>query len=49
MLVHHDSAGRHVCTTHRIVASDGTVLHWDESDLKTATETIAKAHGSYSD
>jgi hypothetical protein len=44
MLVHRDSEGRHVCTTHRITAPDGTVLHWDEADLKTDTEIIAKAH-----
>jgi hypothetical protein len=33
-----------MCTTHRITATDGAVLHWDEADLKTETETIAKAH-----
>ena len=44
MLIHRDSTGRHVCTTHRVVAVDGTILHWDESDIKLPTETLVKAH-----
>jgi hypothetical protein len=47
ILIHHDASNRHVCTTHRIVDADGlTVLHWDELDVKLATETVTKAHES---
>ena len=43
MLIHRDITDRQVCTTHRILAADGvTVLHWDESDVKLDTETVAK-------
>ncbi len=46
MLLHRNADGRHVCTTHRIIASDGKVLHWDESDVKLATETVVKDHAA---
>ena len=43
-LIHRNSAGQHVCTTHRILAQDGSVLHWDESDVHLETEIVAKSH-----
>ena len=44
MLIHRDQLGNHRCTTHRIITADGTILHWDESDVKLVNATVAKAH-----
>ena len=44
ILKHYDVTGRHVCTTHRIISSDGEVLHWDEADVKLEGETVIKSH-----
>jgi hypothetical protein len=44
MLIHRNAAGQHICTTHRIIAVDGTILHWDEADIQLPTEIIVKAH-----
>ena len=40
-----DREGNHICTTHQIVAADGTtILHWDESDVTLESEILVKAH-----
>jgi hypothetical protein len=44
MLIHRDHSGRHVCTTHRIVDRDGSVLHWDTADVHLPSETLVKRH-----
>ena len=43
ILVHHNIAGAHACTTHQIIDSQGAVLHWDASDLKVSDVTVAKS------
>lgn len=43
ILRHYNTAGAHACTTHQIIDQTGTVLHWDEADIKVGVVTIAKS------
>ena len=43
ILRHYNAAGAHACTTHQIIDQAGTILHWDEADIKAGIVTIAKS------
>ncbi len=47
ILKHYTSSNMHVCTTHRIIDAEGTILHWDESNLNVAGLTLVKRPRGY--